>query len=265
MKLIPLHERNICIIANDETKKELENTDWTKLGLDILTNNFSLASRLWNNRKNLENSYKKKVPYPIYNIDEARKSFKFPPSHPQNGIVYATSEIDDLLYVPLSSFHKYMYESKMASFTELCASLGAKNCKILYAEENDIDITSKLKLQNIPTSSGVLNSDFDFGYNKKNSQDADIFFSFPKQNSIKEYDNVWMNGEPTWKTLQKLRLENDVEKYTTEFNYSDDLGVTADIANSLNGIGFNIGGTFQKLKKTRYKFEVEFWPKNNIV
>lgn len=72
-----------------------------------------------------------------------------------------------------------------------------------------------------------------------------------------------MNGEPTWNTLQKIRLEKDVNNYTAEFSYVDEMGINADVAGSLNGIGLNIGGSFEEIKKKKYKFEVEFWQKNN--
>lgn len=266
MRNIPLHKRSICIIANEETVKTLNNLDWNKIYGDLAILippliAFNLGRRLWKNRTNWKDIYKKKLPYEVLDIDKARQVFNFPPSHPQNGVVYATSEIDDLTYVPLASFHKYMYESKMASFTELCSSLGAKTCSVIYAEENGTDITSKITLDNVPTGSGAFNSQASVGYNTGSSQNAGVFLRFPKPNSIKEYKSAWLHGEPTWKTLQKLRLENDVERYNAEFNYNDDMGITAEIAASLNGIGVNIGGTYETFKKTKYKFSIEFWEK----
>lgn len=264
MRNIPLYERNICIFANKKTAEELKKIDWNKICSDIVITPliigiFKLGSRFLKNKG--VNPYKKEVPYNILDIDKARQAFKFPPSHPQNGIVYATSEIDDLTYVPLASFHKYMYESKMASFTELCSSLGAKSCNVIYAEENGKDITSKIKLDNIPTSNGILSGQVNVGYNDKNSQKADVFLKFPKPNSIKEYKSAWLHGEPTWKALQKIRLENDLERYNAEFNYDDEMGITAEIATSLAKIGVNIGGSYEVFKRTKYKFAIEFWEK----
>lgn len=270
-KAIPLHERKICIFADIPTQEKLKNKDWLELVFSYYMSGdlINLGFNLYKNRKNLSSFYKKhlnslyskKSPYPILNIDEARSQFRFQLSHPINGMAYATSELEDDLYIPLSSFHKFMYESKISAFTELCSSLGAKNCKIIYAEENGIDITAKVKSQNIPTNVGIIDSETNFNHHSRNTQNLDIFMSFPKNKTIHKYESAWMNGEPTWNTLQKIRLEKDVEKYVAEFNYIDDMGITANIANSLNNIGIDIGGKFEEFKKIKYKFEVEFWPK----
>ena len=260
-KELPLHERNICIFADENKKREFNDPDWIEVGKDLFVPSFILY-RLWKNRYNLKEIYKKKLPYPIFDLDEARSSFNFPPSHPQNGFVYATSEFDEYLYVPLSSFHRYMYESKMAAFVELCSSLGAKSCKVVYAEENGQVITSNLVLNNIPTNAGVLNTEANFSKSSKKNQNVDVYFSFPPYKKITKYETKWMNGEPTWETLQKVRLQNSVENYSAEFNYADDFGVTADVANSLNGVGVKIGGSFSEFKKIKYLFDVEFWPKD---
>ncbi|MEJ8597583.1 hypothetical protein JSO62_02580 [Riemerella anatipestifer] len=261
---LPSYKRQICIFASEKTKEELKVLDWKSIGFDLLFQNifpFAFAYRLWKEKRILRDSYYKDVPFPIFDIEVARELFRFPPSHPRDGLSYATSEIESDLYVPISSFHKYMYESKMSAFTELCATLGAKTCKIVYAEENGKDVTVNFTGKNIPTSAGVLNSELNSNINRRNTQNADIFFSFPNNKNISRYETVWMNGEPTWNALQKMRLENDVDKYTADFNYTDDMGITAKIANNLNGIGIDIGGKFEEFKKIRYKFEVEFWPK----
>lgn len=264
MKTIPLHERSVCIIANEETEKKLNDVDWQKLSLDVMGDPINLVIKLWKGRKDIKNSYNKKPKFPILNIDIARKEFKFPPSHPQNGVVYATSEIDQATYIPFSKFHNYMYESKMAAFTKLCNSLGAKSCKIIYAEENGVDITAKIKLENIPTNKGNVDNDIDFSYNSSNKQNVDVFMSFPQNINIYKFENPWLYGEPTWQALQEIRLENDIEKFIAEFIYTDDMGVNLNIANSLNKIGLNLGGNYEEFKKIKYRFEVEFWPKNKL-
>jgi hypothetical protein len=263
---IPIHERLISIIATEDTKKQLsERIDWKKLGKDYLLGGgiLKIGFKVIKSIKNSENALEtyRHNQYPILNIDAARKCFKFPPTHPKDGVVYATSEIDPNLYIPLSSFHNYMYESKMSAFNEMCAYLGAKTCKIIYAEENEKDITSEFMATNIPTNLGILNSKVDFHSKNTHGEEANIFFSFPKTKEISEYSSNWLQGEPTWKTLQKLRLEKDIKTYIAEFSYYDEMGIDAKVANSFNNVGVNIGGTFNEIVKKKFKFEVEFWSK----
>lgn len=259
---IPIHERQISIFASEKTKEELKILDWKSIGTDLLfANIFTIGFRFLKEGQILRDSYYKDIPFPIFDINIARKSFRFPPLHPKDGLVYASSDIEDDLYVPLSSFHKLMYESKMSAFTKLCSSLGAKSCRILYAEENEKDITAKVTAKNIPTNGGTVDSSIVSTFNNKNNQDVDLFMSFPRAKKIYKYETKWMNGEPTWQTLQEIRIENDIEKCIAEFNYTDEMGVTTNIASSLNGMGLNVGGKFEECKKIKYKFEVEFWPK----
>ena len=65
------------------------------------------------------------LPYPVLDPVVARNMFQFPLDHPIDSLAYACSEAEPLLYVPLSGFHRYMYEAKMAAFSKLCSNLGA--------------------------------------------------------------------------------------------------------------------------------------------
>lgn len=273
---IKLHDRLIAIVATKETEEKLTNqTDWKKLGLDSLMvlggspiksfgspnniNLLKLAKTLFTN--NIDPIYKTKIPYPVFDFDFVRKNFRFPPQHPKDGVVYACSEFEPDLYIPLASFHKYMYESKMSAFNEMCAFLGAKTCRVIYEEENGTVVTTHIGAEKIPTNVGTVNAELDFASKSNHNQKAIVFFTFPEPKEIVEFKSNWMNGEPSWNSLQKMRLERDVSIYTAEFSYLDEMGVNANLAGSLNGIGLNIGGTFEEIKRKKYKFEVEFWQK----
>jgi hypothetical protein len=101
----------------------------------------------------------------------------------------------------------------MSAFIEMCADLSAKNCIVKYAEENGIDVTEKIKFQNIPTNAGLTNFNENFSsyHNKKESCGLNFSFSKPTVD-IKESHSLWLNGEPSWKTLQKMRIENEDRK-----------------------------------------------------
>lgn len=263
--LIPVHDRRLSIIATDNTvKKMTKEIDWGKFGLDyIIPYKLILKAGIsFFKGKNPLDNYKKKIPYPVFDINDAIKYFKFPPQHPKDGLMYACCDIEPNLYVPLALFHNYMYQLKMTAFNEMCASLGAKSCIIKYAEENEVDVTAKLNAKNIPSNGGIINGKIKSTYNNTQKENSSIFFSFPKPNKqISEYKTNWLNGEPTWIGLQKIRLERDVDKYTAEFSYVDEMGISAKIAASINKIGIDIGGTFNKIVKRKFVFDVDFWPK----
>lgn len=180
---IQLHERFIAIVATKATKEELANQiDWKQLGLDFLIVGnvgiiFKGAKELFKG-KNINSIYKKKIPYPVFDLNFARKNFRFPPQHPKDGVVYACCEIEPDLYIPLASFHTYMYQSKMSAFSEMCASLGAKTCRIIYEEENGKVITMHGGAENIPTNAGTVSGRGDLAKKSNHKQDATFFLAF---------------------------------------------------------------------------------------
>ncbi len=265
IKSIPVQNRRLSIVATEETAKKLsKEIDWGKAFLHYITPYrlpIEFVISLFKKENPFE-KYQKKIPYPVFDINIALNNFNFPPQHPKDGIMYACCDIEPDLYVPISTFHNYMYQHKMSAFNEMCASLGAKTCRVRYAEENDIDITAKLNASNIPSQVGILDGGANSSYKNTNKEGLNTYFSFPKPaKPITEYKSNWLNGEPTWVSLQKIRLERDVDRYTAEFNYIDEMGISVDIAASINKIGINIGGTFNKIIKRKFIFDVEFWPK----
>ncbi|WP_417619846.1 hypothetical protein [Oceanihabitans sediminis] len=195
-------------------------------------------------------------------IDYCLSNFKFPPQHPQKGIVYSCTDMEPSYYFPISNFHKFTLDLKECAFIEMCAHLGAK--EILLKEEKIDNVKRKINLEveNIPTQSGDFSSKLrNEQFKNSNTRDT-TSFSFPKPSKKiidEEYYNKWIDTEPTWKTLQKVRLENKVLEFIAEFNYSDEMGINSELAASLVGSGFNIGGEFNKIKKIERVYKVVFW------
>jgi hypothetical protein len=192
-------------------------------------------------------------------IDYCARHFNFPAQHPANGVVYSCPDYQSDCDLPIANFHEYTFQLKLGAFVEMCASLGAKKCTVIYAEENGKEINLNLKGTGIPSASGDINVE---AKNKKNETQNVSFnseYDFPKPPEIKEYDSKWISSEPSWSTLQRLRLNNGISKYKAELNYSDEMGIDRSFATKLGKKGINIGGTFNEIKKKKFVYEVEFW------
>ena len=197
--------------------------------------------------------------YPVIWVEEAQKHFKFPPNHPQHNTLYGMCDILPDIYVPLSAFHNYFRQMKYSSFMELCASLGAKEISLEYA---DIENTSyKIDAAStIPTKLGELGLDASVNGSTNKNMNGQFTINFPEKNkAIKEYYTEWMETEPTWKSMKKMRIENHVESFKVEFNYTYDFGINASLAAKCAGLGFDIGGEFKEMKKIELKYNVLFW------
>jgi hypothetical protein len=205
----------------------------------------------------------KKFPYPIFDFDTARDQFDFSVNHPVDGGLYSCCDAEPSLYVPLRDFHRYMYEAKMSAFQEICANLGVRTCNIVYAEENGKKIDINSKFSNIPTQAGVATLRAKGGVKSNKEEKATTFMEYPRPKTPPTTTETrWMNGEPTWKTMQKLRMERDLQHYRAEFEYSDEMGVNAEAAAKVNKMGLDIGGKFQEINRRKWIFDIDFWSEN---
>jgi hypothetical protein len=151
-------------------------------------------------------------------------------------------------YVPLNIFHTYFQQKKHSSFIELCASLGAKEVYLEFAEIDN-------KSYKINTSSDILIEELsklgvNLNVNGHKNMNGKIAYTFSeKNNKIKDYQSVWIETEPTWESMIKMRINNHAKTCNVEYNYTDDFGINADVIAKCADFWINIGGEFNKMKK----------------
>lgn len=202
-----------------------------------------------------DKNYFEHTDIPQYPVAKAMGLFKFPPNHPAAETAYAMTEVFPTDYVPLCEFHAYYRKSKHTAFIELCANLGAKNICVESIEINNKSI-------NANTGVSVPLAELDLGLNiTENSITGEkIAFTFGQENSaVREYNSPWLVAEPDWKAMRDLRKNNHVKTYKTEFNISNDMGVSVNLATNINKTGVSIGGSFTQMTKISIKYRVEFW------
>lgn len=259
----PIHQRNIIIIGNEFTvyqkfsahKKRVENEffAYTKVA-----SNFYDRLR----KKDLGNKIMDDSNFPnAFKIDEAKKQFNFWPGHPIDGGVYACTSLEPNLYIPIASFHDFIFKSKMSAFMDMCSNLNAKSAHISYVEEEGEEITSKLEIENIPTNIGLVNVDTNMTFKSKILNGYKIEYAFPQQKNILEFHSPWLTEEPSWKTLNNIRFNRDVREFQVEVNHNSNYGIDSNLVAKLNNIGAALGGTYSSFKKRRLVYDVKFWPK----
>jgi hypothetical protein len=250
--IAPAERRIIYVVSPNEMDKDIDKAYKIKLK-DFIP----IIQFLKNKDEQL--LYEKYSLYPIIGMKNAQKHFKFPPNHPVRNMLYGMCDIIPDLYIPISSFHEYFQQMKHASFLELCASLGAKEIYLEFAEiegtSYQFDSSSK-----IPTQLGNLGLDLSINGGINKNVNGKLAYRFNARNKdIKEYESEWMISEPTWKSLKKMRIKNHVESFRAEFNYSDDFGINLKVAAKCNNYGISIGGEFKEIKNIMLKYNVIFW------
>jgi hypothetical protein len=191
-------------------------------------------------------------------VNEAATWFAFPPGHPVIGTAYACSDLEPRLYVPLASFHEFMWQHKMSAFTTLCSRLGAKRVIVLYAEEDGKDVTVSIE-----AVGGIASAEGDSNNTRKVG--AQIYGEFGEPDSAPvKTETGWIVTEPTWLAMQEERLEGNLLRRKAEIHYVDDMGIRANLATVIGAAKAEIGGKFKEFHRKKWVFDVEFWPKTKL-
>jgi acetone carboxylase gamma subunit len=193
----------------------------------------------------------------FYTVNEARKLFKFQAGHPISGTAYGMAEVLPNLYVVLCGFHDYFKQLKRDAFIGLCANLGAKEIAIEDYEENGkkIDVSVNGTLASMPVGGNIKG-----GYVQNKNTGKKIAYAFTEKNKLDpNYTSPWIETEPSWEKMRELRIKNHVESFDAEFNYTDEMGINANIAATFVQFGVGIGGSFSEMTKIKIKYHVDFW------
>lgn len=191
-------------------------------------------------------------------IEFFSKNYNFPPQHPIRGVVYACHDFSPDLYFPLANFHEKTLELKMNDFFDLCESLGAKKCTLVYEEENNKVLKSNLDV-NVPTKDGKFSTNNSFNTSRNVTTTLDGCVNFAKQENLTDIDSPWLKSEFTWERMKDSRLKGTRGDTRVEFSYKDSMGIDGKLAANLEGLGFNLGGEFTEMKRIKYVYDVEFW------
>lgn len=194
------------------------------------------------------------------NIEEAIRSYRFPPGHPIDGLAYTCPDIEPNLYIPVASIHDYMFQSKMNSFMDLCSCLNAKYARIDKVEEDGKEITGKLDVEDIPSQVGVVDGESKGLIRSKALNGVRIEYTFPNSNKISIFESPWLLSEPSWQVLNKVRKERDVNTFQVEVNHDSNFGIDGNLVAKLEKMGASMGGTYTSFKKYKLVYDVEFWP-----
>jgi len=249
------------IILSDEKLKELASDDVIHNLLDLF-DDYATIRKLYYLIKyqsfNKSEIFKKKCPYTIIDKNKLPNNFIFPINHPIDGCIYLSSIVDSNVFYPLSEYHQKLKQEKLNDFLKLCAYLGAKKCSVVSDDSFEMKVEGNIGIGVNKDNRGKE----EVKYNRKRSSFLNFSYEFPEDNNIlEEYNSLWINGEPSWKTMQDLRLQRGVLKCRAEFNYTDDFGINSNFDMTVKKIGINVGVNFNSIENEKLIFEVEFYPK----
>jgi hypothetical protein len=187
----------------------------------------------------------------------AEHILQFPPGHPLYSVVYAGHPLKAPVYMPVSYFHRVLFQEKLNELLTLLYSLGAVEVTIHYlrgyAESFGAKGGVSLPLE-IPIQAG---SSFCRASTSRTEGILRANFKPERLPHVPE-SPVWYEHEATWMRVAQARLTAGLKEIDVELRYDDDFGVNAEVALKLSEFGFKLGGAFSKHEETAWEFHAAF-------
>ncbi|GLQ52490.1 hypothetical protein ACFFJT_13085 [Dyella flava] len=182
----------------------------------------------------------------------------FLPGHPRPKTVYAQHPANELIYFPISSFHRRVFENKFSEAIRLLAALGAREIQVEHKKGWDRAFAASLAAP-IATQTGVAQVDASGGTSAKASENLLFTATLPGSDTPKVIDNpIWLPFEDTWQAIVEQRMEHGLKQFTLSVNYEDDYSVNASLKGKIDKAGLEIGGKFEDHVATQWTMQGTF-------
>jgi hypothetical protein len=211
------------------------------------------AVELWKARKRADSA---NLPYLIVSTSQAA-NLRFQHGHPLRNVVYVGDPGLPGNYYPVASFHRILFEGKVAEALRLLRSLGATEISVEYVEGFDratgVDLSGSTPGRpGVEVDAGVKST------KKANSGAKTTMQLSPTMPAQIPKDLIWFRSEPLWQEVANARLENGLRSFTLDVRYTDDFGINAGVKAKIARVGLKLGGTFTEYRETVWKLSVTF-------
>jgi hypothetical protein len=189
---------------------------------------------------------------------EESKGMLFPPGHPQAKVVYMQHPANQLLFYPVASFHRYVFEHKFSEALLLLGALGANAINVQHIKGWNREFASELS---VPIPPNVGNGLIGASAASKDSNSENLLFHASLKGSDTPAmiaDPIWFPHESTWQAVAKLRLNHGLDVFSLTLNYEEDYQINANLTAAIEKVGFKIGGEFKKHLSTVWTMSGQF-------
>jgi hypothetical protein len=196
----------------------------------------------------------------VEHVTRAQASrYRFPVGHPLPRILYVVHPADPRLYVPLADFHRRMFEHKLAEAVDLVTSLGAERLVCTHIRGRTLDLSTSASL-GLPGLSGLA-AGGNVGDQQQRSGALELTMQLSPTGSAKLPSGlVWYDHEPVWQSVAKARLTGGLVDFSVRIAYSESFGVDVGLKERMVGLGFDIGGHFERFEETVWEMTGHFAP-----
>ena len=202
--------------------------------------------------------------------ETAAKYFKFPAANNKEWSVFVRCPGAEDCLIPFANFHKYLYETKMQSFINLCRYLGATRVIAKYGEKNAKGSSQGYKVDAGHKAVGEGSIEVHIDKDEMHKELAKYNFKWSGNTTVYPVRGYWLSVEPSWKAMydSRMDLNNRIMECDVDFTYCDDYSVNVNTKLCFERAGFEVGvGTnhrFEESKEITWHFKVEFPPAEKI-
>jgi hypothetical protein len=177
----------------------------------------------------------------------------FPIGHPRYLVQYVAHPANRATYVPMASFHRFIFEQKVAEAEHLLLSLGATNIEVEHAPGSGDGTEANFG------ATGTVGAEA--GKRKKHVRRVSSKMHLqPDRDPEIPKGLAWFEHEPLWQEVARARLEAGLESFELDIHYTDDFGVNAKLSAEVEGIGIDIGGSFNGNEHEMWRLSGNFRP-----
>lgn len=194
---------------------------------------------------------------------EAARRFRFDFGDPEDGAAYLANPIARDEYLKPALANERLAQEKMSAFVRLAASLGAKRILLVSADTEHRKGGAKASLP-LPELAAQIGVTATFESDGSASRQLCMEFDPPRAApSIPDNLGPWLKADPVLRALAETRMTARPRLARAALSFGDTLDFTADAMLTLAklaGRGVELGGTYRRVAKSTFSFEIEYYP-----
>lgn len=173
------------------------------------------------------------------------QALTFPPGHPRPKVIYAQHPASAVLYFPVASFHRRVFEHKFGDAVRLLGALGARDIYVEHKKGWSRDFAADISAP-IPVSADPVHVGVSAGIAEKAAENLLFKASLKGSDTPQLLENsIWLPHEPTWQAVVDMRMNYGLKDFSLSLSYEEDYQVNASLKVEAEKVGFEIGGKFE--------------------
>ncbi len=203
---------------------------------------------------------------------------QFPIGHPQPNSLYFAHPAKSWFYVPFEEASQWLFDEKVRDFIRLVQCLGATEVRFraikglsteaMRSAKFDIEAGGEYGGRELQGAYGYKMEEMN--QNAQNLQKESVYHFYPSKAPYIPDDIVWLQSDPEWQSLLKLRMEGDLTHYSIRISSRKTMSVSDSRMDSVkaafNGILTKVNGSVslqmqqssRKEEETEWEFNVNF-------